>query len=325
MMEQELQRLKENVLKNGGITKREAQELIRTDLQELTMAANEIRESFCGTGFDICTIINAKSGRCTEDCKYCAQSSFYPTELESYPLLESREIVDQAKYNDQRGVLRFSLVTSGKKLNAGEVAQACESIRRVKKETGMEVCVSMGLLEEKDFLELKKAGVTRAHNNLETSADNFSNVCTTHSFEDKIKAIKAAKRAGLSVCSGGIMGLGETMGDRIDLAFSLKELGIKSVPINMLNPIPGTPYEHNQKLSSDDMQRIVAIFRFILPDASIRLAGGRGLLSDKGRACFCAGANAAISGDMLTTAGITIETDMQMLNELGYEPRLWNE
>ena len=150
-------------------------------------------------------------------------------------------------------------------------------------------------------------------------------MCTTHTYEDKIGAIKAAQAAGLTVCSGGIMGLGETVEDRIDMALTLRELGIKSVPVNMLNPIPGTPFENNSRLTQEDMRRIVAVYRFLLPDASIRLAGGRGLLGDRGESCFLSGANAAISGDMLTTAGITVRTDLALLEKLGYRVGLCNE
>ena len=157
------------------------------------------------------------------------------------------------------------------------------------------------------------------HNNLESSRRYFADVCTTHSYDEKIQTIRAAQRAGLTVCSGGIVGLGETMEDRIDLALTLRELGIKSVPVNLLNPIAGTPYAQNERLSNEELRRIVAIFRFLLPNAFIRLAGGRGLLPDKGRSCFTSGANAAISGDMLTTSGITIEQDLALLQELHYE------
>lgn len=171
-------------------------------------------------------------------------------------------------------------------------------------------------------LNLKKlndVGVERIHNNLETSRNHFDKVCTTHTFEDKVEAIKAAQRAGMSVCSGGIMGIGETMEDRIDMALEIRNLNVNSVPINRLNPIPGTPYEHNKPVTDEDMQRIVAIYRFILPDLFIRLAGGRGLFTDKGKACLQSGANAVISGDMLTTSGISIDTDMKMIQELGFK------
>ncbi|MCI8321660.1 MAG: biotin synthase BioB [Dorea sp.] len=316
--------LKKKVLSGKDVSKEEALPLYGEPLEELCQAADEIRKYFCGDGFDICSIINGKSGKCTENCKYCAQSAYHNTAAEEYPLLETQEIVRQAKYNADRGVLRYSIVTSGRALSDFEVGKMCEAICAVRREVGIEVCVSFGLLNEKQFRKVKDAGASRVHNNLETSRKNFPNICTTHTFDDKVAAIKAAKAAGLSVCSGGIMGLGETNEDRVDMAFSLKELGIKSVPINMLNPIAGTPYENNQKLTEEDMRRITAIYRFILPDASIRLAGGRGLMPDKGEGCFRSGANAVISGDMLTTSGYTIESDMDMIHRLGYQAVLCN-
>lgn len=317
--------IKNKVLSGAAVSKKEALEISEAPLEPLCEAANEIREKFCGNAFDLCTIINGKSGRCSENCKYCAQSSYYSTAAEEYPLLDKEIIAAQAKYNDEAGVLRFSIVTSGRKLSASEVDYMCESIRAIRETTGIAVCTSFGLLEKEQYEKLKAAGATRVHNNLETSRRNFPNICTTHTYEDKIAAINAAKQAGLKVCSGGIMGLGETMEDRIDMALELRELGVRSIPVNLLNPIPGTPLEGLNVLSNDEMCRIVAVFRFLLPDASIRLAGGRGLLPDKGRRCFLSGANAAISGDMLTTAGITIEQDLKMLKELAYKAVLWNE
>lgn len=314
-----IEQLKEKIWSGDDILKEEAILLYQEPLEDLCQAANEIREHFCQNRFDICTIINGKSGKCSEDCKYCAQSAYYHTSAKEYPLLDTKEIVRQAKYNAQQGVLRYSIVTSGRALKASELEQMCEAIRAVREQVDIKVCVSFGLLNEEQFGAVKAAGASRVHNNLETSRRNFPNVCTTHTFEDKVQAIKAAMAAGLSVCSGGIMGLGETVEDRIDMAFTLRELGIKSVPVNMLNPISGTPYEGNVRLTVEDMRRIVAVYRFILPDGSIRLAGGRGLMEDKGEGCFGSGANAAISGDMLTTAGYTIETDMEMLHRLGYE------
>ncbi|MDO5538886.1 MAG: biotin synthase BioB [Eubacteriales bacterium] len=317
--------LKEKVKNGGEISGEEALKLYDEPLEELCRAADEIRKQFCRDGFDICTIINGKSGRCSENCKYCAQSAYYHTAADEYPLLDTDEIVRQAKYNADRGVLRYSIVTSGRALRDSEVEQMCAAIREIKRNVNIEVCVSFGLLNEAQFRKIKEAGATRVHNNLETSRNNFPNVCTTHTFDDKVSAIKAAMAAGLSVCSGGIMGLGETKEDRVDMALSLRELGVKSVPVNMLNPIPGTPYENNKRLTVEDMRRIVAVYRFILPDASIRLAGGRGLMEDKGEGCFRSGANAVISGDMLTTAGYMIETDMEMIHRLGYKAVLCNE
>lgn len=314
--------LKEKVLAGCQITREEALALTETPLEELCAAADEIRRFFCGDKFDLCTIVNGKSGKCSENCKYCAQSASYHTAVETYPLLDTEALLEQAQYSQSRGVHRYSIVTSGRNLNAQEVSQACGSIRKIKESMDISICVSFGLLEEADFQKLRQAGASRVHNNLEASAGYFPQVCTTHTQQDKIRSIEAARKAGMEVCSGGIMGLGESMEDRIDLAITLRELQIKSVPVNMLNPIPGTPYENNPRLTEEDMCRIVAIFRFLLPDAFIRLAGGRGLMDDQGRRCFCSGANAAITGDMLTTSGITIQRDLELLKELGYQVQM---
>lgn len=315
----ELHNVRDRVLSGGVVDRPTALWLYDQPLDGLCACADEIRRHFCGNGFDLCTIVNAKSGRCPENCKFCSQSAHNHTSAEQYPLLSADEIVAHAKENARQGVLRYSIVTSGKRLSDGEVDQVCAAVRRIRAETPLAVCISGGLLNQAQFARLKDAGVTRVHNNLEASRRFFPFVCTTHTFDDKVAAIHAAQAAGLTVCSGGIMGLGETPADRIDMALTLRELGVKSVPVNLLNPIPGTPFANNPRLTADDLRRIVAVYRFILPDAAIRLAGGRGLLPDKGRSCFLSGANAAISGDMLTTAGITTATDRALLAELGYE------
>ncbi len=317
--------MKRKVLEGKEIDRQEALRLAEEPLERLREAAEEIRQKVCGDGFDLCTIVNAKCGRCSEDCKYCAQSAHYRTACEeSYPLLSTEELLAGARHNAKQGVLRYSIVTSGRRLSDAEVEQVCGSIRRIKAETSIEVCVSLGLLDEAQFRKIREAGASRVHCNLETSARYFPSVCTTHTYEEKIETLRAAKRAGLSVCSGGILGLGETMEDRIDMVLTARELGVRSIPVNLLNPIPGTPYEKNVPLTNEEACRCVALFRFLVPDASIRLAGGRGLVGDKGRACFRSGANAAISGDMLTTAGITVEKDMEMLHTLGFEVRRCN-
>ncbi len=314
-----IRQLQETIYQGGRLEKEEIMPLEYAPLEELCRAADEIRRHFCKDRFDLCTIINGKCGKCSEDCKYCAQSAHYVTACgESYPLLSTEKIVEQAKRSAAQGVLRYSIVTSGRRLSEAEIGQVCESIRAVRREAGIEVCVSFGLLGEADFVKIKEAGASRVHCNLETSRRYFPQVCTTHTYADKIETLRAAKRAGLDVCSGGIMGLGETMEDRIDMALTARELGVTSIPVNVLNPIPGTPYENSQTLTNEEVRRIVAMFRFALPDAAIRLAGGRGLLGDKGAKCFAGGANAAISGDMLTTAGITVETDMALLEQMGY-------
>lgn len=312
--------MKDKILRGKWIGREEALRLAEEPFEELRQAADEIRRKVCGSGFDLCTIVNAKCGRCSEDCRYCAQSAHYRTACEeSYPLLSTQELLEDARRNAQQGVLRYSIVTSGRRLSEEEVEQACESIRRIRAEVPIEVCVSFGLLDEVQFRKIKAAGASRVHCNLESSARYFPSVCTTHTYEEKIRTLQEAKRAGLSICSGGILGLGETMEDRIDMVLTARELGVKSIPVNLLNPIPGTPYENRVPLDNEEACRCVALFRFLVPDASIRLAGGRGLLGDKGEACFLSGANAAISGDMLTTAGITVETDMELLRSSGFE------
>lgn len=311
-------KLKQKVMQGGEISKDEALRLVEADLEELCRAANEIRRKFCGDEFEICTIVNAKSGKCSENCKFCAQSAHYKVDVEKYPLMKSDEILAAAKHDDVAGVQRFSPVTSGRRLTQSELESLCKSMREIKANTNLKICASCGLLNSDDLKKMKDAGLSRYHNNLESSENFFKTVCSTHTTADKIKTIEAAKEQGLEVCSGGIMGLGESWEDRIDMAFQVRELGAVSIPINMLSPIVGTPFEHNKVLDVGEMRRICAIYRFVNPKAFIRLAGGRGLLKDKGRSCLCSGANALISGDMLTTAGITIERDLQMIKELGY-------
>ncbi|MDE7031150.1 MAG: biotin synthase BioB [Lachnospiraceae bacterium] len=316
-----IKELKQKIYAGNDISKEEALALAdtSTDLQELAAAADEIRKHLCGNRFDLCTIVNGKCGRCPEDCKYCAQSAHYQTDChDSYPILSTQALLEGAARSKEQGVLRYSIVTSGRQLDSREVEEVCVSIREIRRQVGIEICVSFGLLDEMQFRRLKEAGASRVHCNLETSRRFFSQVCTTHTYEDKIAVLRAARAAGLSVCSGGIVGLGEEMEDRIDLALTLRELGVKSVPVNLLNPIKGTPYENNPILTSEAFCRTISIFRFLIPDADIRLAGGRGLLGDKGERCFVSGANAAISGDMLTTAGITTAADLALLRRLGY-------
>ena len=307
------------VLAGGQLTKKEAMTLYGQPLEELCTMADTVRARFHAQAFSLCTIVNGKSGRCTENCRFCAQSAHYHTEAAVYPLCDQEEILAQAKRWQAQGVPRFGIVTAGRRLSGREVEEMCRTIRRVRRETEISLCVSFGLLREEEYRALKEAGVERVHNNLETSRCYFPQVCTTHTFEDKLTAIRAAQAAGLTVCCGGIVGMGETPEDRIDMALTLRELGISSGPLNLLQGIPGTPLAQQERLSQEELRRIVAVYRLVLPGAVIRLAGGRGLLSDRGRGCFQSGANGVISGDMLTTAGITVETDRNLLEELGYE------
>ncbi|WP_195267819.1 biotin synthase BioB [Eubacterium sp. 1001713B170207_170306_E7] len=300
--------------------KEEVLELVQAlDIETLTACAADIREYFCGKDFNLCTIINGKSGRCSENCAYCAQSAHYNTYVEEYPLLPEEAVVASAISNYSQGVHRFSIVTSGKRLEDGEVDAVCRIYRRLAETIPMGLCASHGLLSYEALRELRKSGVTRYHNNLETSEKFFSKICTTHTYSEKTEVIQNALRAGLEVCSGGIIGLGESMEDRIDMVFTLKQLGVGSVPLNVLNPISGTPLENNIPLTYDEVLRTAAAFRFILPEAQLRLAGGRALFPDKGERLMKGGINAAISGDMLTTAGIATDEDIAMIKALGFE------
>lgn len=316
----EIELLKEKVLEGCRISKEEAQALYAQGGDTLFAAADEIRRTMCGNGFDLCSIVNGKCGRCSEDCRYCAQSAYYPADVGEYPLLPEEQFRAEAIKNNALGIGRFSIVTSGKRLTEEEIGKVCEIYRQLSK-TGVHLCASHGLLQEKDFIRLKKAGVSRYHNNLETSRRNFPNICTTHTYDDKLNTIRAAQRAGLLVCSGGIIGMGETPEDRIDMALELRELGVVSVPINILNPIPHTPFESFPVLDEEEIRRTAAVYRFILPRAVIRLAGGRGLLKDKGKSVFQSGANGAITGDMLTTAGVDARDDHKMIKDLGMEAK----
>ena len=301
------------------ISKSEATELLNTDLKVLSYCAEQIRKKFCDSKFDMCSIINGKSGKCSENCKFCAQSAHYKTNIKEYSLLDTNSIFNVAKHNWNKKVKRFSIVTSGKKLTDEEIDLVCKTYEKIKKECNIMLCASMGLLTKQQFIKLKKSGVSRYHCNLETSREFFPNICTTHTYDDKINAINIAKKTGFEICSGGIFGMGETFQDRIDMFFELYNLGVKSVPINILNPIKNTPFENNKILSQEEVLRTVAIARFILPDAFIRLAGGRLLFKDKGVSLFSSGANATITGDMLTTNGTSIGEDCDTINKLGFK------
>lgn len=312
--------LKLKVLEGYKITRLDALELLKADLKELCDAANDIREKFHGKNFDFCSIVNARSGRCSENCKYCAQSSYYHTGAPEYKLLSAAEILSDAKKKEEAGIPRYSIVTSGRTLSNKDVEEICEAIKLLKKETKLSICLSSGLLNKEQFEKLKAAGLTRFHNNLETYRRHFPDVCTTHTYDDKIATLQNAVAAGLEICSGGIMGLGETMEDRIDMCLDLRELGVKSTPVNVLNAIPGTPFAELPQLTNDEFCRIVAIYRFINPLAYIRLAGGRGILGDDGERAFKSGANATITDDMLTTAGVNSCKDFELVKRLGFTP-----
>ncbi len=284
----------------------------------LYQAAGEIRDRKCGRHFDTCSIVNARSGRCSENCHWCAQSAVFKTHVEEYELIDEQTCVDLALKNAEYGVSKFSFVTSGRALSDRHIDTICEYARRIHARAPIHLCASMGLLKKEQLQLLKEAGIPRYHCNLETSPRYFSRLCSTHSTADKIETIRAAQSIGMEVCSGGIIGMGETMEDRIDLALTLRELGIKSIPINILNPIPGTPLEKAAPLADDEILTTIALFRFINPDAYLRFAGGRLLIQHLERRAIETGINAAIVGDMLTTLGSKVLEDMQKIKDLGF-------
>jgi biotin synthase len=292
---------------------------LNADADELYEGANMIREALCGNKVDLCTIINGRSGRCSENCKFCAQSAHHHTGVKEYEFLDSDIILEDCKRNKANGVHRYSIVTAGRSLTGKDFNKAIDAYKKMDKECDIELCASHGLLTEEEFIRLKEIGVSMYHANIETSKRNFPNVCTTHTYEDKINVIQLAKKAGLRVCAGGIIGMGETWDDRIDMAVSLSELQIESIPINALMPIEGTCYGDLKPLSEDDILRTVAIFRYINPTAYIRMAAGRNYFKDGGAKLFLSGANATITGDMLTTVGNNTEQDKIMLTNLGLD------
>lgn len=297
----------------------EAEKLAEAEADALFEGADRIREALTGKRINLCTIINGRSGRCSEDCKYCAQSAHSRTNCEEYDFLDEDAIAKAAKANEEAGVSRFSVVTSGRRLSGEEFEKALRSFEKMAKECRVELCASLGLLDREQFRRLRKSGVGRYHCNIESSRGFFPQICTTHSFDQKLETIQNAMLEGLSVCSGGIIGMGESMGDRIDMAFTLSELGISSIPLNILIPVKGTPLQEQEPLPGEEILRTVALFRFINPGADIRLAGGRSLLADNGKKAFRCGANAAITGNMLTTVGSGASADRRMLREMGFD------
>lgn len=315
----DIKKLADEIIGGRRITRQDDLTMFLTcDLKELCEGADRIREYFIGDKVDLCSIINGRSGRCPEDCKYCAQSAHNHTSCEIYDFLPEEKIVEACKLNESEGVDRFSIVTSGRSLSGEEFEKAVHAYETMHAECKIDLCASMGFLNAEQLHRLHEAGVTSYHHNIETSKRNFPNICTTHTYEQKLETLKLVKKEGMCACSGGIIGMGETWEDRLDMAVSLAELGIDSIPINALMPIEGTPLENQPQLTEDEILRTIAFFRYINPEANIRLAAGRALLTNDGEIAFQSGASATITGNMLTTvACATIRSDKQMLENLG--------
>ena len=318
--------LKKRILAGEQLTREEAIALsTEPDKQGLYQLAGEVRDYFRGNYFDTCSIVNARSNRCTEDCKWCAQSILFKTDVEAYELIDREHCLALARKNVDYGVDKFSFVTSGRALSDQHIDRICDYAVEIKQQMPVNLCASMGLLNKEQLSRLNKAGITRYHCNLESSPRFFPTLCSSHSMEDKMETIRYAQELGMEVCSGGIIGMGETLEDRIDLALTLRGLGIKSVPINILNPIKGTPLEHAAPLSDEEILTTVALFRLLLPDVYLRFAGGRLLIAHLEQQAIRSGVNAAIVGDMLTTPGSKVREDMGMFRALGFVTKMKNE
>lgn len=306
----QLKDLADKIIDGYEITKEEALELYDAPLDELRESASKITSHFFKEAIELCCISNGKCGKCSENCKFCSQSRYYNTEIQQSVLKSVDEFFKEAQANDKRGVHRFSIVTAGVRLSKAELKTIAQAYKKISSELKISCCGSLGLLDYDDFVMLKESGLKRYHNNLETSPNFFKEICTTHTMKQKEDTIALAKKAGLEICSGCILGMGESVKDRVDIALELRKLQVDSTPINILNPIKGTPLENRPTVHPDEVRRTIALFRHVLPKTVLRLAGGRLIIQKYFTDLYKYGINAEITGDMLTTAGLTVADDI---------------
>jgi len=320
--------LGQRVLAGGHISRTEALWLIHletsADIMDLLSWANRIRETFKGNKIHLCSIVNAKAGACSENCSFCAQSAFYQTGSPKYGFVDPQPVAEAAEEANRNGVTAVGLVAAWKGLNEGPMLdEVCDRVRELKAAGKTRPDVSLGIIKNQRVADrLKEAGVECYGHNLESSRRFFPQTCTTHTFDERLQTIAYLKKSGVKICSGGIIGMGETREDRCDLAFELKAAGANVIPINILNPIPGTPFANNAPLPVLEVLKTIACFRFILPRQEIMIAGGRTTnLRDAQSMVFMAGASALMVGNYLTTLNQPVEKDLQMLKDLGLDPR----
>lgn len=291
--------------------------LLKLPLAEIIKKADQIRRNEGIEKIELCNIMNAKSGLCAEDCKFCAQSARHATGVDTYSLKTKTEMVRAASEAKAMGSHRFDIVTSGNTLTRDDLFIIADAMAEIRDTIGIPICASLGRLDGESFMLLKRSGLTRYHHNIETSANFYPKIVTTHTFEERVATIRSAKKAGLQVCSGGIIGMGETWADRIDMALTLKELGVDSVPINILVPVKGTELEKMEPISSSDALRTIALFRIILKGAIIKIAAGReSVLKECQPMAFTAGANGMLIGGYLTVRGRAVEDDQRLVREV---------
>ena len=324
-MREKVAEIAEKVLRGSFIEREEAYRLAQIEnfeLPYLLAAADSIRRQYQGEGVHLCSILNGRSGHCSEDCSYCAQSVHHQTGVAVYPLLGGEEILRHALAAEAAGVSHFSIVLSGRGMDENDETETfqrvLQSFIEIGAKTKLQLCASLGSLTLEQAKELKAVGVQRYHHNVETSRQYYSSICRTHSYEDRVRTVSVAQQAGLTVCCGGIIGMGETLLQRLDMAFELRDLSIGCVPINILNPIAGTRLEAMAPLPPLEIIKTIALFRFILPQAEIRTAGGREKnLRDLQALALLGGANGMLVGGYLTTSGRNSQLDIKMIADLG--------
>lgn len=320
MTEQEIiNQYKNRILDGGQLTEEEIYSLVDIkDKEALRRAAGEITRALCKPNFDSCSIVNARSGRCSENCKWCAQSAHFKTGCDTYDMVDEETCMAAARMNADNGVMRFSLVASGRAVKGKALDRVCHMLRRAKEETGIHTCASLGLLNEEELKKLKESGATRYHCNIETAPSYFATLCTTHTMEDKFRTIETAKRLGFGVCSGGIIGMGESPRQRAEFALALRRVNPISIPINILQPIPGTPLENIELITFDEILDAIAIMRFTHPTSELRFAGGRARFTeDEQLQMMHAGINAGVVGTLLTTIASSYEADRELVERAG--------
>jgi len=310
----------------GSLGEREARLVLNDsslELSDLLAITDRLRRSHSGNRIRLCSIVNARSGGCPEDCAFCAQSTHYRTKAERYPLLPTQELVEAAQRAERSGAGEFSIVTSGRSFGREEDISSVErALQEIGRDSGgFQRCASLGRVEPQVLQRLKAAGLDCFHHNLEACRIFFPRICTTHRYNERVEMVRRIKAAGLRVCSGGIFGIGEGPEHRVALALELADLDVDSVPLNFLNPISGTPLEEADYLSPPDCLRIIAMFRLVLPARDIIVCGGREVnLRDLQSMIFWAGANGILLGNYLTTEGRSARDDLKMLADLGLEP-----
>ncbi|MBI3333437.1 MAG: biotin synthase BioB [Candidatus Omnitrophica bacterium] len=322
-MLQEIQQVAQRVLQGERITFPEAERFIELeswpDVLELAAQATRIRQRFTGDDVDLCALVNAKAGQCSEDCTFCSQSARWNTGISTYPLMDPDQIVARAMAAKRFGAKRFCIVTATRGLSDRDLPTLCEAVRRVKEEAGIVPECSLGFITEEQLRALKEAGLSRYNHNLETAESHFPNICTAHTYQDRLGTLRMLRAHGVEICSGGILGLGESRRERLELAFALAELEVECAPINVLNPRPGTPLGSAAPPEPKEVIKTIATFRFILPRSRLELGGGREVnLRDFQAMAFLAGANSLIIGGYLTTHGRQPAHDLQMLKDLGF-------